>query len=40
MDCSISPNICNDFYVLKKPAFVLFKQGGHYEFYYGKYLLI
>jgi len=38
-DCSSSPNTCTDLYIFKKPAFILFKQDGHYEFYYGKYLL-
>ena len=39
-DCSSSPGICTDLYILKKPAFILFKRGGHYEFYYGKSLFV
>jgi len=39
-DCSLSPNVCTDLYIFKKPAFVLFKRDGHYEFYYGKSLFI
>ncbi len=35
-DCSSSPNTCTDLYIFKKPAFILFKRDGHYEFYYGK----
>jgi hypothetical protein len=39
-DCSLSPNVCTDLYIFKKPAFILFKRDVHYEFYYGKYQLI
>ncbi|CAF0927093.1 unnamed protein product [Adineta steineri] len=35
-DCSSSPNVCNDLYIFKKPAFILFKRNGHHEFYYGR----
>jgi hypothetical protein len=36
-DCSSASSVCNDLYVTKRPAFILFKRDGHYEFYYGKY---
>ncbi|CAF2365186.1 unnamed protein product [Rotaria sp. Silwood2] len=36
-DCSSSPNTCTDLYIFKKPAFILFKRDGHYEFYYGRH---
>lgn len=39
-DCSSSSTVCNDLYIFKKPAFVLFKRDGYYEFYYGKNDLI
>ena len=39
-DCSLSVNTCTDLYIFKRPAFILFKRNGHYEFYYGKYLFI
>lgn len=34
-DCASSPNTCTDLFIFKRPAFVLFKRNGHYEFYYG-----
>ncbi|CAF0811895.1 unnamed protein product [Rotaria sp. Silwood1] len=37
-DCSSSQNTCTDLYIFKKPAFILFKRGGHYEFYYGRHI--
>ncbi|CAF3957073.1 unnamed protein product [Rotaria magnacalcarata] len=36
-DCSSSADTCTKLYIFKKPAFILFKQGGHYEFYYGRH---
>lgn len=35
-DCSVSPTLCHELYLVKRPNFILFKRGGHYEFYYGK----
>jgi DnaJ family protein C protein 10 len=36
-DCSLSPNVCTDLYIFKRPAFVLFKRDDYYEFYYGRH---
>ncbi|CAF0886173.1 unnamed protein product [Didymodactylos carnosus] len=36
-ECSSSTSICQNLFLNKLPAFILFKFNGYYEFYYGRY---